>query len=362
MEDGRILFYNTQTGDGKLILKVGNKFDFSVDIWDDFESIPEAGMLVECSIEDGILKSLKSLELGVPIENYDFQKSGVNKDGATYSVTQTLKNYFSSVDSLIGEPPEVVNTKAQLDYFLSKRFLITAYNNLKNLDVTLHNHNDIKEQLNILQQLDKVYSTVSDRAELPQLAFEIIFMQSQPEYKQFIRDKEKYSIGIASISALLESLLPELEKKEAELKKVTNDDKKLKILEEKIKPLRGKYVDAVHEKAKYIEELSVMPNIKILYTEKYFHSFVSEFSKFSGQYQSILSKILNYKAYDLDKAIWMNASKSKSIQDHFIASEIKGDYSTKTYLSYYLDTLDKSMLGEEQKELFKLLEYLKKLR
>ena len=197
MQDGRILFYNPQSGEGKLILKSGEKADFSVDIWDDFESMPEAGVLVECSIENGVLESLKALKLNIPTPHNNFQESKVsvsqsNDEVSAYSVSQTLKNYFNSVEFLIGDPPEVVNTRAQLDYFLSRRFLITAYNNLKSLDSTLHDHNEIKERLSILQELHKAYYNVSDKVDVPHLAFEMIFLRSQPEYMQYIRDKENY--------------------------------------------------------------------------------------------------------------------------------------------------------------------------
>lgn len=367
MQEGRILFYNSQSGHGKLILKSGEKIDFSVDIWEDFESIPETGILVECSIEDGTLKSLKAIPLNIPIAQNDFEGSTVlapfdDEKGSTFGVVQTLQNYFSSVDFLIGEPPDIVNTKEQLDYFLSRRFLITAYNNLKSLDPSLHDHAEIKEKLKVLEHLHKAYYNVSERADVPLLAFEMIFLRSQPEYMQFIQNKDMYLNRISVLTTVSESLFPEIQKKEAELKKLAKDEKARIKLEDKLKPLRGNYVDAIHEKAALIEELTAMKDVKDIYTKKYFNSFVSELSKLSGQYQEMLSKILNYKAYELDKMIWEHAGRSKRIQEYFRYAGIKGDYSTMTFLSYYLKTLDKEQLGEEQVELFKFLKYLEKIQ
>lgn len=360
MEDGRVLFYNPQTGIGKLLLKSGDKYDFTSDIWEDYGSMPETGILIECSLEGGVVKNLKALQMSIPIENDDFNKDKVLPDGSgpsTYDVKHTLQNYFNSVDYLIGDPPEVVNTKEQLDYFLSRRFLVTAYNNLRSLDPSLHDHKDIKEKLSILQELHKAYYTVGDRVDLPHLAFEMIFLRSQPEYIKYIKDKENYFSRISVLATLSQSLFPQIQKKEIELKKETNSEIKMK-LENKLKPLRGRYVDAVHEKAELDEALTAMKDIKVIYTQRYFDTFVTELSLLSGEYKKVISKILNYKAYELDYSIWKYAASSKSIQEYFRTSGIDGAYSTMTFLRYYLNTLDKDKLGEEQKELFNFLKYL----
>ena len=103
-----------------------------------------------------------------------------------------------------------------------------------------------------------------------------------------------------------------------------------------------------------------MVDIKALYTKKYYRDFERELSILKVKYKDMISGILNYKAYDLDVSIWKNASKSRMIQEFFKDAGIKGGYSTKTFLHYYLGTLDKSKIKDEQEELFKLLEYLEK--
>ena len=351
MEEGRVVFYNLKAGKGKLILASGEKFDFSIDILDGFASKPENGAPVKCIIENDVLKSVEPLEKNISTDENDAQES------PTYSVSQTLKSYFNSI---VGESQEIKGTKAQLDYFLSKRFLITSYNNLKNLDPSLHDHKDIKEKITVLNDLQKVYHTVSGSGEVSQIAFEIIFLRSQPEYMQCIKDKEVCVNRISVLATMISSLLPEIEQGEAELKKMAKKDKKRQVLEDKLKPLRGNYVDSIHEKAELEKQLTEMKDIKAIYTEKYFDDFVSKLSELSGEYKSILSKILNHKAYELDNEIWKHASKSKLIQGYFDDAGIEGDYSTKTFLTYYLSTLDKRQLGDDQVKLFKLLEYLKK--
>lgn len=365
---GRILFYNSQSGQGKLILDTKEKIDFTVDVWDDFEVGPEANILVECEIEKDVLISIKSSSISTPTIQSSYQKENDYEDemlpsddeeAPKYSVTLTLQNYFSHIEDAIGEPPEIINTKAQLDYFLSKRFLLTAYNNLRNLDPSLHEHRDIKEKLNTIDNLQKAYTSVTEKEDLPELAFEMIFLRAQPKYIQYQEKKEKCLNGIPALTRIINSLEPKIKRGEENLKAVTNNKVKTK-LKNQLNKIRGNYVDSIHERACLTEELSGMQDVKAIYTEKYFHDFEIKLSMLKVKYKDMLSRILNYKAYDLDASIWRNASKSKTIQEFFKVSGIKGGYSTKTFLRYYLETLDKKKLKEEQKELFKLLDYLEK--
>lgn len=280
-------------------------------------------------------------------------------ENSTYGVSEALQNYFNSVEFIMKREPKPVGSKAQLDYFLSRRFLITAYNNLKNLDPALHDHKDIKEKLGALQDLHKAYNKVNDKESVPEAAFEMIFLRAQPEYIQHIKDKEEWISRISALSAITESLFHEIERRESELKKLAKNSKNRTELENAIKPLRGDYVDGIHERAQLVEKLAKMEDLKAIYTEKYFDSFATELSKLSKEYKKVLVKILNTKASELDYEIWKHASKSKLIREYFSEAGIEGDYTTVTYLGYYLKTLDKKQLGDEQAELFKFYNYLK---
>ncbi len=365
---GRILFYNSQTGQGKVILQSGEKIDFTADLWNDFDTMPETGASVECEVDGGVLKGMAGSEEEAQQEQAWHEEAAahvpptpINRNGPTFSVEETLTNYFKPIDYLIGEPPEVVNTKAQLDYFLVRRFLLTAYNDLRGLDSSLHRNPEVKEKLDEIQELHKAYYTIRDRVEMSKLAFEMIFLRSQPEYLKFIRYKEQCLNRISILSQVEESLFPDIQKKEELLKKLpAKQEEKRHALEEELKSLRRHYVDAIHENAGLAEELNTMEDIKATYTEKYYDHFVKELLKRGGEYMKVLGKILNYRAYDFDRLIWKYAGNSKMVGEYFSNAGIQGNYSTLTFLRYYLKTLDKEKAREEQKELYKLLEYLEK--
>lgn len=279
---------------------------------------------------------------------------------ATFTVEETLLNYFRPIELLIAEPLELVNTQHQLNYFLARRFLVTSYNDLKNIDATIYNNDDIKRRIEELQQMYRAYVEVKERVESPKLAFEFIFLRSQPEYLQFIRYKDQCLSRISILNQQEESLFPDIQKKEDELKKMSRDDEKREALEKELKGMRRHYVDAIHENANLSKELRTMKDLKASYIEKYFDTFADQLLSQGREYLKGMEKILNNRAYDFDKLIWQGAKKSKSIREFFHSGGIEGNYSTLTFLRYYLKTLDKEKLSYEHKDLFKLLEYLEK--
>ncbi|WP_373072435.1 hypothetical protein [Sulfurimonas sp.] len=363
---GRIIFYNPQTGKGKIILHTKEKMNFSIEEWDEFELAPEVNLLVDCEMDKDIL-----IGITVSSENQTVSRPAYERDlstdeeyiddeteveASTYTVDEALKIHFSPIEQAIGKPPSVINTKEQLDYFLAKRFLFTAYNNLRSLDPKIYEHGEMKEKINTIDTLHKAYNSLSEQVDIPQYAFEMIFLRIQPEYIKNQEQREKYVSAIPSLTELINSLEADLKSGEENLKTTTNKKIRLSI-GAKLKKIRGVYVDAIHERACIKEELEDMVNIKQIYTKKYFREFDKKLSILQVKYKDMIERILNYKAYDFDSYMWKNAVKSKSIKEYFKTSGIKGTYSTETFLRYYLKTLDQDKLKYEQEELFRLLNY-----
>ncbi len=366
---GRIIFYNPQIGKGTIILHTKEKLNFSIDEWDEFEQAPEVNLLVDCDVDNNTLMSITastSQDIAhddtVDEDQQTDQKEQVDEEQtptATYTVDEALKIYFNPIENVIGEPPSIINTKEQLDYFLSRRFLFTAYNNLRGLDSKIYEHSEMKDKINTIEELHKAYNSLSEQIDIPQYAFEMIFLRIQPEYVKNQEQIEKYKSAIPSLTDLIESLEADLKTGYENLKKTTN--KKLQeSMNTKLKKMRGVYMDAIHERACIKEDLEDLPNLKQIYTKKYFKEFDNKLSILKIKYKDMIARILNYKAYDFDAYLWKCAVKSKPINDYFKSSGIKGTYSTETFLRYYLKTLDTDKVRNEQEELFRLLEYFEK--
>ena len=348
MKIGRITFYDTTSGNGKIILESEEEFDFSIDMWNCFKEAPSLGDSVECEIENGVLKSIKTSKIEEATDE------SIDDDDR---IEKTIKNYFKEMESVLGKQSKTVSKGEELDFILSKRFLMTAYNNLRNFDPLLHDHKLILEKLKTIKELEKAYHSAGDKVDLPTLAFEMIFLRSQPEYIEYIEYKNECLERISILKITEETMPSAIKGKEADLKKCVDTIKKEKLNKE-TKALRGKYVDAVEEKATLVEKVNALEDIKEIYTAKYFDDFIAELTKLSFEYQKIILKILNHKAYEFNELIWMKAAKSKLIQEYFNSSGIEGDYSMTTYLRYYISNLDKNKLGNEHRDLVKLLKYL----
>lgn len=361
---GRIIFYNPQTGRGTLILHTKEKINFSIDDWDEFELAPKVNLLIDCEFENDILQGITASLAEQTTKDSSYQREPTKDEDyiedeieeSTYTVDEALKLYFSPIKNVIGEPPSIINTKEQLDYFLSKRFLFTAYNNLRSLDPKIYEHNDMKDKINTIEELQKAYNSLDEYIDIPKYAFEMIFLRIQPEYVTNQEQREKYLNTIPTLTDTISSLEPDIKKFENNLKTTTN--KKLRdSLNIKLKKIRGAYTDAIHERACLKEELEELINLKNIYTKKYFKEFDKKLSITHVKYKDMIKRILNYKAYDFDSYMWQNATRSKPVKEYFKISGITGTYSAKTFLKYYLKTLDTDKLKDKQEELFKLLEY-----
>lgn len=388
--NARILFYNDQTGEGKLITEEGQKYEFNVEHWNDFEHMPKSGLKVVCEIdkkgpvrieadrqkpekkaeekksEESEQKAIQKEKLKTE-ENDLKEKEQLLKElsrknrepgSATISVEKCVSSYFEPVDFLIGDPPEIVNTRERLDYFRIRRFLNTAYNDLRNLDPSLHRNKELSERLVLIENLYKAYKNIQSKKDNPGLAFETIFLRSQPEYLRHIRYKEDCLTRISELNQIEESIYPEIREKEEILKKFKGSNAEKERLEGIMKKMKKMYVDSIHENANLSEEMTNMADLKALYVSKYYDEFVLEFSSKLEYYMTLIEKILSYKTYAFDKLMWKRAGKSRAVQEYFSESHIDGDYSTLTFLRYYLNTLDVTKLNEEQRDLFHLQVYL----
>jgi archaellum component FlaC len=360
MPNGKILFYNSSNGKGKVITENEEVFDFSADNWKGFEVLPDVKIEVVVEIKDGAVVSLRATEESVANES---RKNSSLKP--TFSVSECIRTYFEPIDFLMDKPPAVVNTNEQLDFFKTRRFLLTAYNDLKSIDSSLHKDKHLIDMLDKIENLYKSYKVIESHAKQKKLAFEVIFLRSQPEYLKFIKYKEQCLSRISALTHQEEALFPKIKEMETNLKKLKNDGKseksELERLEQEIKKVKKMYVDTIHDNAQIGEELLNMSDLKNLYTEQYYDEFIYEFGNASNKYLESISKILNYKTYTFDSILWKRARLSKSINDFFDEANIDGEYSTATFLRYYLNTLDKSKASDDQKELFKLLDYLESL-
>jgi hypothetical protein len=378
---GKILFYNSQNGEGIIIGEDKKKYKFSAMEWEDFDSLPNPEQAVVMQLDGGAVTAVEPIKEVVknegslrdeghihldeekPKKPSKSEKSHLNThDGikATLSIEECLDNFFEPVEYLVGDPEEYLGFP-KYDYFQMKRFMMTAYNDLKDLDPMLHNDSELKELLEELTSLAKAHESIMQKLSRKKLAFEMVFLRNQPEYVRFIKSKEDSLNRMTVLNKVEESIFPEIRAKEKELRALGDVSfGQREMLENELKDMKKRYVDAIHESASISEELSTMADLKSVYMEMYFNAFVREFDERAEYYIGVIEESLGVKTFDFDRQLWQKAARSKAVKEYFASANIKGGYSTLTFLSYYLKHLDSDKLNDEQRGLMGLLEYLRR--
>jgi hypothetical protein len=105
------------------------------------------------------------------------------------------------------------------------------------------------------------------------------------------------------------------------------------------------------------EDMEMLSEFRSVYKD----NFIKSFTSLAHDYELLLLQILGAQSYIFDRMLWEKAKKSRVIKRFFSEAQIDGEFSSKTYLKYYLNTLDKEKASQEQRGLFKLYAYLKTL-
>jgi len=184
-----------------------------------------------------------------------------------------------------------------------------------------------------------------------------MFLSSQLEYTLVKQITNEIIERLNLLKGKEKTIALEKEKKKKLIIKET-DKEKQKELTRELKVLNGTYVDVVHMMAKLQEihkkNTQRLYDFEITYKESFFKSFQEE----AKIHQENIVDILNAQTFLLDSILWKEAKTSQAILAHFRSLSVDIELNTKTYLKYYLSTLDEGKAKKETKELFAFYDYL----
>ncbi|MEA3523764.1 MAG: hypothetical protein U9R50_12430 [Campylobacterota bacterium] len=375
--NGKILFYNESDGKGIIITKEHEKYDFHVGDWNDFEIFPQVGLDVTCKIEDKHIyyiapnnssDKLATDEASAEEEHdddnslalWEKDRSKIDKIRLSVSVKVCVDQYFKQIEDDINKRTGYRNAKHHLDFLKMRRFLYTMYNNLTELDMHFITPR-IKIMRDDLLEMSQVYDDFKSKATYPDIAFEKVFLNRQDEYIMIRSDAE---VSFGKLGGLRETegrLSDVIGEKEEVLERTLRISTQFDRLDDEHKELKSDYVDTVHMMASLDEEYHHDLELMLAFEQTYKEEFFERFKEASSAYRDQIVGILDAQAFLFDEQLWMQAQRSRVIQSFFQESHIQGEYCSKTFLKYYLNSLDQDKVSQEQKELFKLYEYLESL-
>jgi len=227
------------------------------------------------------------------------------------------------------------------NYMDLKRFIDTATNFLRDIDDKLL----VGLTGKLYQDIDSLYTyykKFKNETQYIEVVFYKNYLDSLEEYREVKEKVEKLKSKIEEYSDLIS-------KSEEELKYITEKDPSYK----KTKKI---YVDSIYELSKckdeFYENKGKMEEIKKREEDKFF----PEFKKLREMHLKKLEKIINVKLFYFEKLLWFNAQNSELIVKFFTTSHIEGDFSTKTFIQYFLKNIDESKSNNSE-----WLSYLKQM-
>ncbi|KPH54340.1 hypothetical protein [Helicobacter pullorum] len=349
---GFLIAFNAKTRQGK-IEQAHNKrhYEFDLKVWQG--RLDELAPNIEVEFE---LSNTKEVLFVKPKsifanENFTIQQ--------TKSIKDCIYDYFGGVENLIKRYQKAIQSNKELDFLRIKRFLFTAYNDLFELDSTIPNLalSNLKSEL---ASLDNAFESFSKKASYPpQYSYEKIFLSKQIQYtkNQELIQTTHSIIKSASIQqASMGKTLKEMEERFANRRDLNSPD--YLQTQTSLKSFRKRYVDLLHYLSSQKEKLAKITKAGEQFEEQFYEPFLKSYLPFSKELKNDFIKILNSKAYELDCLLWQRAKQSLSVRRFFIEAGITGTYSSKTFLKYFLKSLDRTKIRQETKSLFDLLKYL----
>jgi Leucine-rich repeat (LRR) protein len=419
MLEGEVVFYNEEDGEGAIVAKNKQKFKFDVIDWDDFDNSPEVGLEVKFKDVGERAKKIKKLiksqlfqapsetlanmkkvevttnskSAKVSLSSSEEDKEKINRAKklneeneatitrnifrsvdkeiaslkvikVTVPVSQCIKDFFADLQDIVDEkyevPEEGSESSRTLDYQRMKRFLTTAYHHLtdRDPDFTDEKFNGLKLEL---ANLGNSQVTLASMSKHPQTKFEKVFLSRQPEFisiqKKFVTNQK----SIDSFSINIRSLEHTIREKEKMMKKMKVGSEEYNYMEMTLKNTKRKYADLLDTVANLKEINRHIRELKDKFVKEHFQPFMDQFDEKAKDLNGKMKFIVNRAAYEFDTYMWQKARKSSSIKQFFLEAQIDGTFSSKTFLKYFINTLDLGKLNSANQDLVKLLRYLESI-
>lgn len=278
------------------------------------------------------------------------------------SVQDCLDEFFNLIKAEISKySPTLSQDKTKsLYYSKMKRFIFTAYNNLYEMDSQFFDET-LRQYRRDLSGLEKVDEYVRGILLNIRSVYENVFLNKQKDYilvEKYLQLSKARLSALSTSERALKSLMIEKEKRMNEHPKLSS---KYKEAEDELKKSRRQYADLTHELYALKDETQSLAELKNEFEKSNFELFAQILKEKTKALESGLLNILNHKAYTLDFDLWSKAKKSENIRQFFKVAKIDGGFSSKTYLKYFLKTLDESKSSELQSDLREILKYLEKI-
>ncbi len=275
-------------------------------------------------------------------------------------IKESILEYFSHARSAVAAFKNYSRRHREIDFVKMRRFLNTTYKTMTEIDSEFNGEKLAKLHKNV-QAVAKIYDDFLLKSRGSAHSFETIFLQKQQDYTRFETLLTHNADEISVLRVQAEDLKKKVADAKAQLKKMPKFMSSYSEKEENLKRIKRIENTAIVRLGYIIEENLILSEMINEFRAFYEDKFMEVFLKYTQALQPELVSILNAMAFEFDVELWLKASESERIQKHFKNAYAGDVISSKTYLTYYLKSLDPNKLSEEHKNLKKLLDYLNEI-
>lgn len=275
----------------------------------------------------------------------------------TTTIESSISKYFNNEFAVIKNFDRYLYRHRELDFKRMRRFLITTFNSLGEIDPHFKSPNIVKLFEN-MKKIAKIYDDFGTKSSLGSHSYHVVFLQQQERYAMF---ESLLRHNLDEIKILRDKALGFKEKvkiRKNELESISMSSKNYQTKEDEFKELKRRENSTLMRMKEVNEQNEIITHVLSDFRETYEEQFRLMYEKYIQTIKPKIFSILNAMAFELDVEMWVEASRSTIIKNYFKNAYSSDVINAKSYLNAYLKVLDKSKLSDEHQELQKLLEYL----
>lgn len=356
MLTGKLIVIDEEAKKGKIEQDLNQRvFDFDFAVWDTDSGEMAVGEEVEFEVEMRVVTHARIKPKPIDPDEIPMTKLP----------NVCIEEFFARENEILLEYKDFIEGHLSLDFLRMRRFLLTAYNDLCEMDNLIENDELRKAKLEINHLWKEFENYVKKAQYTPAYAFEKIFLSKQTEYIKVEKDIEAAQLALNNAKAQCQVLGNNLDASEKRLQRMASGSgrggQEYLRFEKEVKMMRRTYVDLIQFIATRQEWLAHERERMKKFREVHFQEFVDVYAPMLRDIKDRFVGLLNSKAYDLDSELWDRAKKSQIVRKFFRDARIEGGFSSKTFLRYFLRGLDRNKASPKTKELFSLLKYLEEI-
>jgi hypothetical protein len=207
-----------------------------------------------------------------------------------FTTESAIIDYFNTIDSSLESFPHYQNVSNRIDFLKLRRFLLTTYNNLVDLDLDLKKTH-VTDILKDLMSLSDIYDSFAQKSKQIKKAFYDLFLSRNDEFVQAQNKVDANKLSIAKHNSNISIAEAAIAKLEYHNNKTPETSPYHLIIQQKMKKAKGIIVDEIHSKRSYEEE-----NYQLI---QFIEMFINENEESFAKKYTVQAMIFDQKITDL---------------------------------------------------------------